>query len=53
MYVYTYKYIDIYFFIFHLSVYLGCLRVLTLINNTAMDMGLYVSFQVSVFVSFR
>ena len=31
---------------------LGCFRILVIVNNDAMDIGMHISFQISVFVYF-
>ena len=51
IYIYIYIYIHHIFFI-HLSVdgYLGCFHSLATVNSTALNTGVHVSFQISVFI---
>ena len=33
--------------------YLGCFHILAIVNNAMMNIGIYISFQINVFISFR
>lgn len=46
-------YIDISFLCTHSLIDLGCFHILCIVNNDAMDMGVQISFQCSVLISFR
>ena len=52
---FTYVYIYLTFFFIHSSIsgHVGCFHILALVNNAAMNLGVHISFQASVFVLFR
>ena len=45
-----YVYTDIFFIHSSVGRHLGCFHIFTIINSAAMNIGLHVSFQISVFV---
>ena len=52
IYIYIYIYIINIYIPSSVDGHLGCFHVLAIINNAAMDIGVHVSFRISVFVSF-
>ena len=51
-----YMFIHYVTFFFHLSVnkHLGCLHIFSVVNNSAMNIGMHISFEISgVFLFFR
>ena len=62
MYIYTHIYmcIYIYIYIYHnyfihssVDVHLRCVYILTIVNSAAMNVGLHIPFQISVFIFYR
>ena len=50
LYIYVYKYIHIFFI--HLLMDTGGFYILAIVNNATMNIGVHISFQISVFIFF-